>query len=333
MGWITAQRTDDGFPAGTTYRRTRRLACLLFLAAMAGTARAGPGGADRNAGLDADWREFEQHARFELTRTELRERWPRLHRRDAEPFPDAARIRAVARDLGRKVPEEPRQIATAMQDAWRAYHAGRLHDAYRMARAQGPYGYYLAERSWVAYTGTLAPEAMQLPLLEAAVRRIEANPQRRSPVRLNAYWVQSLLLGQYSRHVSTSVARSKEVPDRVRSALDWVLEQEPDHAQAWINLGAYHAEIIQRIGWLLAKMTYGASAGAAVEAYRRGLRLAPGMAVGYGEAAMGLHRIDAAEYESRIEQYADTLRSLDPLDAEDYLEKRRSLRLLEEAGY
>ncbi|MBA1145978.1 hypothetical protein H0Z60_02790 [Ectothiorhodospiraceae bacterium WFHF3C12] len=309
----------------------RRTFALLLLTWA--TAQAGAPDGRRATALDENWRKFGHHQRFELTREALREHWPVLHQRDAEPFPDAERIRALAADLGRAPPDDALATARAMQDAWRAYHAGRLHDAYRLARAQGPYGYYLAERAWVAYTGTLAPEDMRLPLLEAAVRRVKANPQPRSRVRLNAYWVQGLLLGQYSRHVSTAVARERNIPDRVSRVLEWVLEHRPDHAQAWINLGAYHSEIIERVGWLLARMTYGASAEHALDAYERGLALAPGMAVGYGEAAMGLHRIDAEAHRARIREYVARLRGLQPKDAEDFLEKRRSLKRLEAAGY
>lgn len=308
-----------------------RTLAAVTLACLATTAHGETGGDVTSP--EPDWHRFEHHQRFEVSREALRERWSMLHRRDTEPFPDAERIRAVAADLGRKPPEDAEAVARAMQDAWRAYHAGRLREAYRRARAQGPYGYYLAERTWVAYTGTLAPKDRRRALLEAAVARIEAHPQPRSTVRLNAYWVQGLLLGQYSRYVSTTEARSRDIPDRVKRVLDWVLEQRPEHAQAWINLGAYHAEIIQRVGWLLAGVTYGANAEDAASAFRRGLSLAPGMAVGYGEAAMGLHRIDAEAFGDRIRRYANTLRNLEPKDAEDFLEKRRSLRLLEDAGY
>jgi hypothetical protein len=299
---------------------------LLACTTVSGSA-SGPGPGP----LDEGWNTFEHSERFELSREQLRARWQELHKRDLEPFPDADRIRAVATDLDIEPPAAPEAVAAVMQDAWRAYHAGRLHDAYRLADGQGPYGYYLAQRAWAAYTATLAPDDLELPLLREAVRRIDESPQRPSAVRHNDYWVQGLLLGQYSREISTGKAREEDIPGRVSRILEWTLEQRPEHAQAWINLGSYHAEIIHRVGWMLARMTYGATGRDALDAYRRGLELAPDMAVGYGEAAMGLHRIDARAYRQRILRYTEQLKNLEPLDAEDFLEKRRSLQLLGES--
>lgn len=302
---------------------------LLLWGLLSGPAVAGQDGAKQEQALDSDWVEFEHAERFELSREALKAQWSALHKRDLEPFPDTARILAVADDLGES-PDDPQAIARAMQDAWRAYHAGRFHASYRMAKAQGPYGYYLTQRSWIAYTATLAPEDQEMALIEAAVERLDKAPQTPSRVRINDYWVQGLILGQYSRRLSSSKARAEDIPERVARIVDWTLSHAPKHAQAHINRGSYHAEIIDRVGWMLAKLTYGANAEKAVEAYRRGLGLAPRMAVGYGEAAMGLHKIDAAEYRDLIEAYTDRLEDLEPLDAEDYLEKRRRLRLLEQ---
>lgn len=302
-----------------------------ILACAAITVHGKGGGEGGNGNLDENWNRFEHYQRFELSREQLRERWPVLHKRDLEPFPDAPRIQVMAADLGREPPQDPQTVAEAMQDAWRAYHAGRFHDAYRLARAQGPYGYYLAMRSWAAYAGLLAPDDRKRALLEQAARRINASPQTPSVVRHNDYWVQGLVLGQYSREVSIAQARAENIPTRVRKILDWTLQRRPRHAQAWAFLGAYHADIIHRGGWMLARMSYGANAADALDAFTRALELAPNMAIAYGEAALGLRRIDAGAYSERIRRYTEQLRELEPLDAEDFLTKRRSLRLLGES--
>ena len=46
---------------------------------------------------------------------------------------------------------------------------------------------------------------------------------------------------------------------RPKKANDKALKLEPNHADAHIALGTYHAEIVSKVGGMLASLTYGAS--------------------------------------------------------------------------
>ena len=88
----------------------------------------------------------------------------------------------------------------------------------------------------------------------------------------------------------------------MRDALDATLELAPKHAEAHTALGVYHAEIVAKVGGMLAKLTYGANAADAEKHLKQALKLTPESPIAwieYGNALMLLHgdkrEDDAAE--------------------------------------
>ena len=57
----------------------------------------------------------------------LKTGWPRLHAGDCEPWPDTKRAAALLKAAGKAAPKlDADGLATALQDAWRAFHRGDL---------------------------------------------------------------------------------------------------------------------------------------------------------------------------------------------------------------
>ena len=87
-------------------------------------------------------------------------------------------------------------------------------------------------------------------------------------------------------------AKSKALKDgyggRIKSALETALKLDPKHADAHTAMGAYHAEIIDKVGGMIGKLTYGANKDAALEHYRQALKLNPQSPIAHIEYANGL---------------------------------------------
>jgi len=106
----------------------------------------------------------------------------------------------------------------------------------------------------------------------------------------------------------------------VKSALDTALKLAPKHAEARTALGLYHAEIVGKVGGMLAKLTYGASAGEAEKHLKEALKLTPESPIAwieYGNAQL-LLRGDKGE-DDAAEAFAKAAR-LKPRDAMEALD-------------
>ena len=80
----------------------------------------------------------------------LAKNWDALHTGDCEPYPDEARVAALLKKhpkLGKAA--DAGKLAEALQDAWRAYHAGQFQEAYEAGVALGPLGTSVAVKAAV----------------------------------------------------------------------------------------------------------------------------------------------------------------------------------------
>jgi len=83
-------------------------------------------------------------------------------------------------------------------------------------------------------------------------------------------------------------ALSQGLGGQVRDALTQALELEPRHADAHIAFGAWHAEILGKVGATIGGLTYGASREAGEEHFEKALQLNPHSAIARIEYANGL---------------------------------------------
>ena len=83
--------------------------------------------------------------------------------------------------------------------------------------------------------------------------------QDATPNSPNAFYFHAQALGRYAQEISIAKALAQGIGDKVKASLDKTIKLEPRHAEAHIALGAYHAEIVSKVGGMLAGLTYGAS--------------------------------------------------------------------------
>ena len=94
-------------------------------------------------------------------------------------------------------------------------------------------------------------------------------------------------------------------------------------------MGMYHAEIVNKVGKMLGKMTYGASAGKALTNFDRGLELTPGAPIAHIEYGNGLYLLFE---DDRIDEVSDLYvkaSEMEPMDAMEKLDIESALAELE----
>jgi tetratricopeptide (TPR) repeat protein len=75
---------------------------------------------------------------------------------------------------------------------------------------------------------------------------------------------------------------------KIKTALEAALKLDAKHADAHTAMGAYHAEIIDKVGAMVGKITYGANKDAAVDHYEMAIKLNTQSPVAHIEYANGL---------------------------------------------
>ena len=217
-------------------------------------------------------------------------------------------------------------LAEGIEGAWRAFHAGEFLRAMEIGAKTGALGATAASKAAATYAlyGCRA-EANSTKLLQTAARQAE-QAVKMLPDYANAHYTLALTQGRYSQRVSIVQALANGLASRVRTALDITLKLEPRHAEAHLALGLFHAEILAKLGSLVARLSYQVSADAAIEHFRRAIKLAPRAPIAYMEYAHGLVLLDpVAHREQARELYAEAA-ACEPLDAMERLDVERAKR-------
>ncbi len=196
----------------------------------------------------------------------LKKAWPRLHRGDCEPLPKSG----------------------AVLEAWRLFHAGDFAQAVEAGTAAGGAGLHAAIKAQVVYATHLEKnDKAKLALLEEAAAWAETR-KREAPKDPNAHYFYAYALGRYSQSLSVAKALAQGLGGKVKDALLTTLELEPKHADAHTAYAAFQAEVVDKVGGIVAGVTYGAKKDSALEHYQKALKLDPDSPIARIEYANGL---------------------------------------------
>lgn len=228
----------------------------------------------------------------------LKKSWGRLHRGDCEPFPKDA----------------------AAQDAWRAFHAGEFQRAVEAGIAVGGAAVNAAIKAQAIYANYIdKAEKSKLALFEEAAQWADER-RKIAPGDANAHYLYGYALGRYSQGISVTKALAQGFGGKIKDALTEALKLAPAHAEAHTAYGAYQAEVINKVGGLIAGMTYGAKKVSAMEHYQKALKLNPDSAISYIEYANGLIMLfDKARLGEATKLYEQAARC-EPVDAMEKLD-------------
>jgi len=262
----------------------------------------------------------------------LEDRWTKLHKGDREPYPDATRVTRLAKQRPEfaawvETQGGAAKVAAGVQEAWRRFHSGDFSGAIAIGSKLGALGATAANKAAGIHSLELTGDE-PIRLLDAAIARGE-KAVASLPDYANAHYMLSLALGRYSQRISILKALANGIATQVRAHLDTTLKLEPRHAEAHIALGLYHAEIIAKIGALLAGLTYQATAEAAIEHFRQAIKLAPDSPIAqieYGNGLLLLHGNTSREQAHEL--YARAA-AFEPKDAMERLDVERARRYLQ----
>jgi len=228
----------------------------------------------------------------------LKKNWARLHKGDCEPFPKDA----------------------AVVDACRHYHAGDFQSAVEAGLAAGCAGANVAAKAQAIYANYLEKtEKTKLALFEEAAqwadeRRNEASKDA------NAHYLYAYALGRYGQGISVAKALAQGFGGKIKNALTTVLKLEPKHAEASTAYGAYQAEVIDKVGGIVASMTYGAKKDSALEHFEKALKLFPESPIAHIEYANGLLLLFGKEKIGEAEKLYEKATKAKPVDAMERLD-------------
>ncbi len=237
----------------------------------------------------------------------LKARWARLHAGDVEPYPKDDAVRA----------------------AWALFHAGEFHKACDAGLAAGGAGITAANKAQAIYANYLEKsEKNKLALFMEVVERAEAQAAA-EPRNANAHYLMAYALGRYSQSISVVKALAQGLGGKVKTALETAIKLAPKHADAHIALGAFHAEVIDKVGSLLAR-TQGASKETGLAMYKQALKLNPDSAIAMIEYANGLVMLEGDKRMDEAEKLYARAAACEPLDAMERLDVEMAKAELED---
>lgn len=276
------------------------------------------------------WAAFPHEAKsFAHAGDALKKAWPKLHAGDCEPYPDSKRAAVLLKAAGKSSPKlDADALASALQDAWRAFHRGDFKQAFDVGQALGPIGASVATKALgIHATYLVANEAEKLKRFEQAAAIAESAIDA-LPGEANSHYRHAFALGRYSQGLSIAKALKKGIAGKVRDSLDTALELAPKHAEAHTALALYHAEIIGKIGAMIGGLTYRAKAGEAESHIKTALKLTPDSPIArieHGNILMLLHGDKQEDAAAAAYEKAADARPLDAMETLDAAYARAQL--------
>jgi len=256
----------------------------------------------------AKWTAFpHDSADYKYDTAALKKHWARLHAGDAEPLPTDAKVLA----------------------AWALFHAGEFQKATEAGLKAGAAGITVANKAQSIYANYLEKsEAAKLALFMEVAERAEAQIGT-DPKNANAYYFMAYALGRYSQGISIVKALAQGLGSKVKSALETAVKLSPKHADAHIALGAFHAEVIDKVGSLLGR-TQGASKDAGLSMFKTALKLNPVSAIAMVEYANGLVMLEGEKKMKEATKLYEDAAACTPMDAMERLDVEMAKAELED---
>ncbi len=260
----------------------------------------------------AKWHAFPHtDVAYSYDATTLEKKWARLHAGDAEPLPQDDEVLA----------------------AWQLFHAGEFEKAteagLKLHGAGASGALTVANKSQAIYATYLeGSEKARLVLLIEVAERAEKRVQE-DPKEANAWYCMAYALGRYSQGISISQVLAQGLGMKVKNALETTIRLAPRHADAHIALGAFHAEVIDKVGSLLGR-TQGASKDAGLAHYKTALELNPTSAIAMVEYAKGMVMLGGDKRMKEATRLYEDAAACVPLDAAERLDVEMAKAELED---
>ena len=284
--------------------------------------------------LMAKWNKFpHDNSAYSFEGERLLESWPDLHRGDCVEFPDEDWVQQSLEQTPEAAPEsfdgDFSALADTLQEAWRCYHSGDFQQAVVLADQCGLFGHAAANKATGIYATYLEPdEDKARSCFLAAVKRAETAIET-LPDDPNSHYFHAFNLGRYSQSISIVKALSQGLGGKIQASLENAIYLQEDHADANIALGAYYAEVIDKVGKMLGKLTYGATPAKALGHFERAIELAPDAAIAHIEYGNGLYLLFEDDRLDEVTDLYVKATEMQPIDAMAKLDIEAALAEME----
>jgi tetratricopeptide (TPR) repeat protein len=244
------------------------------------------------------WTSFAATGHFGFDAHSVKKQWHRLHASDQEPLPQD----------------------TALLQAWAHFHNGHFEEAHHAGLQLGDAGATVTNKAACIYASQLEPREVERLSMYQWVSERAAAQISREPDNANAHFLLAYALGRYSQGISVPKALAQGLGSRIKTALETTIALQPAHADAHFGLGAFHAEIIDKVGVLIGNMTYGAKKDVSLHMFAQGLQLLPRSPMGLVEYAMALVMLEGDTRQDEATALYQRAAALKPMDAQEYLD-------------
>ena len=246
----------------------------------------------------AKWAAFPYAGDYNFDATSVKKSWSRLHSGDLEPLPGL----------------------TDLLQAWAHFHNGEFQKASALGLSLGTAGLNVANKAVCVYASYLEKhEARRLALFQEVAERAEAHIAQ-DPTNFNARYLRAFALARYSQGISVAKALAQGLGTKIKTDLEIVIRQQPNHLEAHVALGSFHAEVIDKVGSLIGAMAYGVNKDTGLNLFTQAVKLNMHSAfcmVEYANAMLMLGGEEMMKEASRMFQLAARAK---PVDAAERLE-------------
>ena len=256
----------------------------------------------------AKWTAFPYTGQYNFDAASVKKHWSRLHSGDLEPLPKDVRL----------------------LEAWALFHNGEFQKAVEAGLGAGVAGITLANKAACIYATYLEKkEKTRLEMYQEVAQRAESQASL-EPGNYNAFYWQAYALGRYSQGISVAKALAQGLGGKVKTALERTIELQPKHADAHVALGAFHAEVIDKVGSLIGGMTYGAKKDVGLTLFQEALRINIQSAIAMIEYANALLMLEGDKKMKEATRLYRQAAAFKPLDAAERLDVEMAKAELQE---
>ena len=246
----------------------------------------------------AKWSVFPYAGEYVFDAASVKNNWARLHAGDAEPLPSNPDVLL----------------------AWARFHSGDFQTAMELGLQLGDAGANVANKSACIYATYLEKqEKARLDLFLEVARRAGAQALA-DPQNINAHYWHAYALARYSHGISVARALAQGLGSQVKESLENVIRLQPRHADAHIALGAFHAEVIDKVGSLIGGMTYGVKKDTGLALLQHALKLNFESAIGMIEYANAMIMLEGEKMMIEATRLYRRAAAATPIDAAERLD-------------
>lgn len=256
---------------------------------------------------------------FDYAGDKLAKAWPKLHAGDQEPYPDEKHVSALLK-ANPRLGKDAATIAAQLQDAWRDFHRGDFQQAHESGLALKALGTSVAIKAAGIHATYLVDDDDARTRRYEDLVRLADEAVVALPDLANSHYRRAFAIGRLSQSISIAKALAQGLAGKVRESLDKTLKMEAKHAEAMTAFGLYHAEIVNKVGGMLAKLTYGANAADAEKHLKAALKLTPQSPIAWIEYGNGLMLLHGEKREDEVAEAYDKAANCKPLDAMEALD-------------